>query len=174
MMERQRINRKLSRKIGVSFIFALASLSFFVSCGEQEAYFKYAELKDAQWFQNDTLHFVVDSTDIEPGVPYDITLEITNNAHYDYRNIWLFVRDEMSQHGDSLAFVNKDYVLADEQGRWHGDGFGSLYQVSLPYARSIIFTDRRNHTISIMQGMRDEPLAGIERIGIRIVKSSTN
>ena len=169
----RKINRKFKK--GSLFVLTFFILFFsFISCGEREVYFRYAQLKDAQWFQSDTLQFCVDSTDIEPNTPYDISLEITNNAGYDYRNIWLFIKDDMLLNTDSASFSNKSYMLADESGKWYGDGLGALHQISLPYLESVTFPRKENYKISIVQGMRDEPLVGIERIGVRVAKSTTN
>lgn len=137
------------------------------SCQHDEIYYRFNELKDARWPKNDTLVFDIDSTVFELNVPYDISLEVTNNVNYPYRNIWFFVQTNFSS--DSVFNgVSKEYYIADEFGKWKGSGFGSLYQTSLSFMKGVSFKQKRNYRIKIEQGMRDEPLEGIEKVGIKI------
>lgn len=128
---------------------------------------QYAEMKGGQWKQNDTLFFTIDSTDIEVGISYDLSLEVTNNISYPYSNIWFFVQSDF-QNDSIFAHTAKEYQLADEYGKWEGSGFGSLYQLSCPFER-VIFKERRNYHIKIEHGMRDEPLIGIEKVGVKLI-----
>ena len=142
------------------------------SCSHNEAYFEYREIRNAQWQQTDTLTFGIDSAAIVPGMRYDISIETTNNVNYAYQNIWLFVQDDIDAPADSVYnSVQKEFVLADQYGRWLGSGFGSLFQSSLIYKKNIVFAQKRNYLIRIEHGMRDETLSGIEKVGVRISKS---
>ncbi|NDV95540.1 gliding motility lipoprotein GldH [Dysgonomonas sp. 521] len=161
-------NRKgLKHKV----VFALCCVLFTfinISCDEQEIYSRFHELKNAEWAQNDTLVFDIDSTLFELDRPYSLTIELTNNVNYPYQNIWFFVQSDFES--DTIyADTSREFLLADEFGKWKGSGFGSLYQSSLPFAE-ITFKEKRNYRVKLEQGMRDQPLAGIERVGIRITK----
>lgn len=153
------------------YIILLACLTVgFSSCQEKEIYYHFQEIKNAKWSKYDTLLFDIDSTLFELNKPYNITIEVTNNINYPYQNIWFFVQTDIGN--DSLfSEISKEYLLADEFGRWKGSGFGSLYQTSLSFDKQIIFDTKRNYQIRIQQGMRDEPLIGIEKVGIKIEKA---
>lgn len=138
------------------------------SCQKEEVYSHFYEIKDARWVQTDTLVFEINSTLFELDTPYNLSLEVTNNVNYPYRNIWFFIQDDIKNINDStLTSRSEEYQLADEFGRWFGDGFGTLYQSSFPLG-TVTFRERKDYYIKVEHGMRDESLEGIEKIGIRI------
>lgn len=161
------MNREVRRKYWV--VTCLIAAVCFSSCNNREVYYSYREIKNQEWSKHDTLYFDIDSTVINTDVDYNITIEIANNVDYPYRNVWFYVQDNISD----TVFQNysSQYLLADEFGQWYGSGFGALYQMSLVYNKSIRFNGRRNYRIKIVHGMRDEPLKGIEKIGIKIEKN---
>lgn len=138
-----------------------------ISCQKQEIFSHFYEMKDGEWAQNDTLIFDIDSILYEVNKPYALSIEITNNVSYPYRNIWFFIQDNI-QNDSIYTHQAIEFQIADEFGKWEGSGFGSLYQVSLPVCDSLIFTERRNYRIKIEHGMRDTSLTGLEKVGIRI------
>ena len=137
------------------------------SCSQNEAYFQYRELKNAEWERYDTLYFEIDS--IQSSGLHTVYLEVTNNVNYPYQNLWLFAQDNFT---DSTYVEHKiECRLADESGKWLGSGFGSLYQTSFVYRGNIVFSpERKDYRVKIVHGMRDEVLTGIERIGVKIIK----
>ncbi|MDR1089679.1 MAG: gliding motility lipoprotein GldH, partial [Prevotella sp.] len=135
----------------------------YISCNHREIYYNFHEIKNAEWAQNDTLFFDIDSTLFELNTPYRMSIEVTNNVNYPYQNIWFFVQTDM-ENDSTFNDISKEYVLADKFGKWKGSGFGSLYQLSLPMD-DIVFKEKRNYRIKIEHGMQDEPLMGIEKLG---------
>lgn len=143
-------------------------LSFIsLSCDNQEIYYRFHEINNAEWAQNDTLTFDIDSTLFEVNVPYKIYLEVTNNVNYPYQNIWLFVQSNIND--TVFNEQSKEYLLADEFGKWKGSGFGSLFQSSLPLD-NVVFKEKKNYQIKLEHGMRDVSLKGIEKVGLKISK----
>lgn len=160
----------------LSLIF-LGMISF--SCANKDTHYHIYEIEDAKWGQNNALLFSVDSsmfrTDsllFQTGIPYTLSIEVTNNVHYPYRNIWFFVRDNIAS-DTAYTEQSKEFQMADIEGRWLGSGFGNLFQSSFVVADNIIFDERRNYYIRIRHGMRDEPLIGIEKIGIKLSKKKS-
>jgi len=139
------------------------------SCSNEEVYYSFFELKKSEWTKSDTMYFNVDSVLLKNDVPYTVSIEIVNNADYPYQNIWFFINDNINNPIFDTTAVQ--YMLADKFGRWHGSGFGSTYQLSLHYKDTVFFKEKRDYCIKIVHGMRDEPLKGIEKIGIRIKES---
>jgi len=149
------------------YIACLSLVSFLFSCQRNEIYYSFQELNNGKWSQYDTLYFEIDSSSVIIGKPIQCDIELVNNTDYLYRNIWLYIQDDFS---DTLYVQNeRQYELCDEYGKWHGSGFGSLYQLSLSYKKDIIFKEKRNYRVRLIQGMRDEPLFGIEKVGIKLV-----
>lgn len=142
---------------------------FLAACDNKEIYYNFTTIKNEKWSKNDTLYFQIDSGLIKPGEKYNISIELSNSTNYPYQNIWLYISDDF--HHTAFETNNKQYLLADDFGKWYGSGWGAIYQISLEYAEGLIFLDNRNYCIKIVHGMRDEPLDGIEQIGIKITKS---
>lgn len=162
---------KKSLKHNLIFILYSFSLLFFTtSCGEKEVkYSFFHELKNSEWRQRDSLSFEIDSAHFSINEPYTLNLEISNNPKYPYKNIWISALHNFKS--DSIfSCVEKEFQLADESGKWNGDGFGILYQSSFILEETIIFREKRNYIIKIRHVMKDSPLIGIEKIGIRLSK----
>jgi len=152
------------------YVLYLFVLSIFLSCTEKETYFQYFELKKGEWSKYDTLYYDIDSASVITNVPMNVEIELTNNSEYLYRNIWLYIQDDFA--GNLFQKYEKQYQLCDEFGKWYGAGYGSLYQLSLIYKENVIFEEKRNYRIKLVHGMRDEPLIGIEKTGIKIYPRS--
>jgi len=164
----ENLTRKdLRRKNIFQYCIILIATIGYISCDKQEAYSHFHEIKDANWLQNDTLVFDIDSTVFDLNTRYKLSVEVTNNVNYPYRNIWFFIQDNFGQ--DSIfSNVSKEYQLADEFGKWNGSGFATTFQISLPFIDNLIFTRKNNYQIKLQHGMRDEPLKGIEKVGLRL------
>jgi gliding motility-associated lipoprotein GldH len=159
-------NKKIPKHNIVFIVCGLLLIFMNISCGKQEIYYRFHELKNESWAQDDTLVFDVDSGLFEVNKPYNLTIETTNSVAYPYQNIWFFVRINIDN--DSI-FTNtsKEFRLADEFGKWTGSGFGSLYQSSFLLGL-ITFKEKRNYRIKLEHGMRDESLKGVDKVGVRI------
>lgn len=149
-------------------VWGVLLLICFTACNKSEVYYNYREIKNTKWSKLDTLFFDIDSLTIIPGEPYTISLEVTHSLNYPYRNIWIYLHEDMIN--PNFTVHGKQFMLADEFGKWHGAGFGSLYQISLKYFDNVQFKDKRNYRIKVVHGMRDEPLEGIEKVGLKISK----
>ena len=139
-----------------------------VSCDKNEVYYSYHELKNGEWSKFDTLKFDIDSSLVAPNANYKITVELSINNNYSYRNIWLYAQDNISD--STFLNYSQQYTLADEYGKWYGSGFGAIYQISLNYKHAVRFNEKRDYCIKLLHGMRDEPLKNIEKVGIKIEK----
>lgn len=142
-----------------------------LSCENREAYYRFNELKEANWSKLDTIYFNIDSLSVQPNVSYDVAIELMNNSDYPYQNIWFYIQDDFEDIG--FTHEEKQYELADKLGKWHGSGFGSLFQLSLLYKKDVIFQEKRNYQLKIVHGMRNEPLQGIEKVGLKITPTTT-
>ena len=159
---------KNNSRLFVTGIIILISILAMSSCQNREIYYHFKEIKGGEWSKNDTLHFEIDSSLINPGEIYNITVELGYSANYPYQNLWLYSIDNLTDSHSTL--YSHQYLLADSFGRWYGSGFGALYQLTLPYKEAVSFKERRSLHIKIIHGMRDEPLVGIEKLGVKVEK----
>ena len=151
-------------------VFTLLLLLFIVSsCGRREAYYQFRELKNGDWAIDQTLLFEIDSATVTPDIAYDISIELTNNVDYPYRNFWISME---VVDGDSMRSEKEiEFVLADEYGKWQGAGFGSLYQSSHTVFERLVFDEGESYKVYIRHKMQDKKLHGIEKVGIKIKES---
>lgn len=108
----------------------------------------------------------IDSTN----VCYDIFVELNYNNSYGYRNLYLFITAENTDR-KVIARDTLNCMMADEFGKWTGNGWGSSFQQTFLYKRRIMFDAPGTYTISVSQGMREDIIRGVERIGLRISPS---
>jgi gliding motility-associated lipoprotein GldH len=62
------------------------------------------------------------------------------------------------------------FRLTDDYGKWLGSGTGGLHQISLPYKSDIPLDTSRLYILQIKQIMKDDPLIGVEKVGIKIIE----
>lgn len=155
-------NKKLLRN-SLSCLFAACVA---VACNnENTVYHSYQSLPDEGWGKSDTLSFFLPVTDSIPPT-LRIFAEVRNRIDYPYHDLHLFISRNMPDstvwHTDTIAIS-----LTDDDGRWTGKGWGSVYQAET-FVQSVRPLHPGNYTIKVMSGMKDIKLKGINDIGIRI------
>lgn len=98
-----------------------------------------------------------------------MSLEVTNNVNYPYKNFWVFAQYNINN-DSTFTQSSEEVILANDMGKWLGSGFGTLYQSSFILNNSIIFKEKQNYSVKLEHGMNDEILSGIEKIGIKLYK----
>lgn len=143
--------------------------AFLFSCNKGEVYYQFHQIRNGDWSKGATLDFVLDSLSVQSG-KCDILLEIVNNNQYPYRNLWLFVQQNIT---DTVFTTDSiEIKLAYLHGKWLGSGTAGLYQLSVPYKTSVAIDPSRAYLVRIRQGMTDHNLKGIEKVGVKVVAQS--
>lgn len=161
----------LSQKLKKSVIIIISGILFF-SCGDPSLYDRYQAMDNSVWEKNKEYFFSFEITDIS--TPYNLTLEVRNNNLYPYKNLWIISTQD--QPIGPLQRDTTECILADEYGKWKGNGI-SLFQSSFSIKKNYIFPHTGLYTFSFKQMMRDESLKGIQEIGFRVTqvnKKTTN
>lgn len=149
-------------------LFCLIGACLLAACDEPMVYHSYQSLPDEGWGKSDTLFFCVPVADSVPAT-LKVFAEVRNRTDYPYRDLYLFIRHNLQ---DSTVWATDTVAitLADSTGRWMGKGWGSLYQ-SAVFIGTIRTLGAGKYTVEVINGMKDNSLAGINDIGIRIEKS---
>ena len=138
------------------------------SCTQSTIAHKYHSLPSEGWDRDSVLTYAIDIDSLVEMCSVDIELSYNNN--YPYRNLYLFVAGADSI--DNQIFSDTlNITLADEYGKWLGNGWGTSYQQRVEYKPSYHFPASGIYNISIKQGMRDNPIVGIDRVGVRVYKN---
>ena len=102
-------------------------------------------------------------------MPTNFYVNVRNADGFPYRDIFLFIKTTSPDgkiYNDTL-----DCILADEQGKWLGDGMGDIYDNQIPFKRNAHFPIKGKYVFEIQQGMRTDNLPLIMDVGIRIEKA---
>lgn len=159
-------NLPVRTKSNLFLLFSGLLLVMIVSCSGGEAYSRFYHVKNGKWLRDSVLVFTIDSLPPSLGGRYDMSVEVTTNRSYPYRNLWLLVDHNR---GDSLVATDTlRFLLADEYGKWLGGGAGGLNQFSMPYSCSIPYDSLSNYRLVIRHGMEEELLCGVEKVGIKM------
>jgi gliding motility-associated lipoprotein GldH len=154
-------NRNRRTKAAVFFLCLL-----FFSCKSGTVYHRYQPVEGGVWEKDREYAFTCRIEDA--AALYNITFELRNNNFYPYQNLWIFYAEtppaRLTEKRDTL-----ECMLADEFGKWLGKGI-SLYQSAFPLRSRYTFPAKGSYTFSFRQGMRNDSLAGIREIGLRIEK----
>ena len=138
-----------------------------VSCSHKEVFFEYHSFTNAEWSSGDTAVFNVKIE--KNSQPYNVSVELRNNDDYPFSNLWLFINCKMPDGKSRTDTIGAD--LADVYGKWYGKGL-SLYNLSIPYEKAILFPDTGVYVYTVHQGMRVDPLKGITDIGLKVSEKS--
>ena len=152
-----------------SIILSIAALMVLLcySCTQSSVAHIYNSVPKDGWSRDSLLTYNIQIDSLSQECNIDI--ELTYNNNYPYSNLYLLLSV-----ADSMAnIVSSDtlqLLLADEYGEWNGDGWGTTYQQREEYKRAFEFPSSGNYNITIAQGMRGEPIKGIERVGVKVDK----
>jgi len=139
------------------------------SCDAGKIYENNIAISSEGWRRADRARFEVEIADTIQ--PYNIYINVRNNSDYRYMDFWLFV-DVHSPTG-MVATDTVKIMLADHRGKWLGHGLGSKFDTRLVFRKNLRFPVPGKYIFEYEQAMRDEPLTGIEDIGLRIEKHIT-
>jgi gliding motility-associated lipoprotein GldH len=136
------------------------------SCDPNRIYENNISFSSDGWQRAEHARFEVDIADTIQ--PCNIYINVRNNNNYKYMEFWLFV--DVHSPTNMLARDTVKIMLADHRGKWLGHGLGSKFDTRMVFRKSIRFPVSGKYVFEYEQAMRDEPLTGIEDIGLRIEK----
>lgn len=157
------------RRVSLACLTLLLALA---SCSQGEVYYRFHHVQHGKWCRDSLFLFNVDSTSIQPGKPYNLSIELSFNNAYPYQDFWLRVEHNLTV--DSAFHVDTLHVrVADELGRWIGSGVGGLHQLSIVYpyvVRPAVRDSTTGYRVTVAHYMDDNPLKGVEKVGIKLVR----
>lgn len=155
-----RINRIIANFFSFFVIFILTS------CDTNQVFEKNVELIDYTWNKDSIVKIDVDIKDTIS--PHNIYINVRNTSRYEMQNLFLFI-NTTSPNGIVLRDTFECY-LADERGKWIGNGWGDIFDNQFIYKQNIRFPVSGTYHFEYIQAMRKEKLKYISDIGLRIEK----
>ena len=150
---------RLNRCFWAIFISLLA-----VACTSKDVYFQYKSVTLKGWSKDSVYRFDISIKDTL--ATYNVYVNVRNRGEYPYQNLWLFLNKttpDKIQSKDSI-----ECYLADQRGKWLGSGIGSIMEMPVLYQQNVRFKKVGTYHYTIVHGMRDSILIGINDIGMRV------
>ena len=136
------------------------------SCTTIDLYEKSVTLPKHQW--NSSFKPAFDFTIKDTSAPYKLFFVIRHNEQYNFNNIFvnLYVKGPGQ---DTAQKIQQDLVLATNEKGWLASGMDDIYEhrIQLGSEQNL---KAGNYTFTIEQIMREDPLANVLNVGLRIEK----
>ena len=146
----------------ISFLIIL----FFSSCDSNRVFDENFSFENANWDRYKTVSFKIEILDTISQNQFFIN--IRNTTDYKYSNLYLFITTQLPDGNISKDTI--ECILADINGKWLGNGLGSLKENNILLKNDLVFPEKGTYIFEFEQAMRVEILQGIADIGIRIEK----
>lgn len=126
--------------------------------------FHEVNIKKWSWHEPQTFVFEVK----EDNYVYDMICGLRISGSYAYSNIWLLYTVE----GPDIKMKQQFQItLSDKTGKWLGKGMSNLLSYEQRFLGNIKLK-KGKYTVKISQNMRDEELAAVSDLGLKIIKGS--
>lgn len=105
-------------------------------------------------------------------VPYQVFLVLRHKDKYNYNNIYVLLTTRQPGQ-DSTQSGRYDLPLGTNEKGWLASGMDDIYEHRIPLTsptREFYFKQRGDYTFTIEQIMREDPLAHVLDVGLRIEK----
>lgn len=151
---------------GIKNKVAWLSVILLTACQGNTVYHSYQAVPIDGWRKDDTLIYALPSS--IPIRTYEIEIGIRYQISYPYRNLALGISHNMR---DTLIYTTDtlQIFLTSETDSNTENGIGGLYQRTFTYKTHLSISQKgETRTFRIVQIMRDNPLKGINDVGIQI------
>ncbi len=153
----------IKRKI----LLLLLNSLFLLSCTDKVVYSDFTNIDPVGWDKDEPILFSFPIPDTINS--YDILFHLRHQDNYPYQNMWLFVTTKEASFAAQTDTI--EIFLADERGRWLGDGRNGHIRMPVQYEHNYHFTDTGTYMISVRQGMRSEQLRGVTQLGVELTRT---
>lgn len=162
---------KLSGKTWSGILSLLMAMLLLQACGKpkETAYQKQVGIPGGKWdykFQPDFTFEIPDTT-----ANYKVYLILRHDAAFANSNIWVRIKTKLPEAKQFDAGNRREAALAASDGQWLGSNIGSIYEHKIllvagkDYPK---FTKKGTYTIRLEQIMRENPLASLLNVGLRV------
>lgn len=137
-----------------------------VSCTTIDLYEKSVSIPGHSWKNSFKPSF--DFTIKDTSSSYQLFLILRHNDKYNFNNIYINLSAKLPG-SDSVKKIRRDLTLATNEKGWLGSGMDDIYEHRIPLGDPERLK-AGNYTFTIEQIMREDPLANVFNVGLRIEK----
>jgi gliding motility-associated lipoprotein GldH len=138
-----------------------------ISCDSKRLYEENQVIPNQVWNNNNKMVFGVNVTDTIN--PCNVYINVRNASDYPYSNLYLFL--ETRYPNGNYSKDTLECLLADETGKWLGDGSGDIWDNQILFKKNVTFKKAGKYYFSLEQAMRTPNLPQILDVGLRIEKA---
>lgn len=150
-----------------NYVLGVFMLMLLVACDNNRVFESYQSIEKDDWYINQKPSFFVEINDTIS--EHNVYFNLRHTGNYKYSNLFILFT---VQGPKSKAETRRlEFKLAELDGKWLGSGLGDIYSNQIMVLEKIKFPKKGVYSFSIEQNMRDNPLKGIEDIGICIEKN---
>ena len=152
------------RNPSLLFLFLITTL--LASCDKSVVFEKNIQIPDNKWEMNNILRLDAEIDDTI--TPHTIYINVRNAGGYQFSNLYLFFTTHTPKGEDARDTV--ELTLADDHGKWLGDGSGDIWDNRILFKKNFRFPEAGMYHFELQQAMRVNPLPQIMDAGLRIEK----
>ncbi len=146
--------------------FVVGLLVVLCSCDSKRIYEQNTEIPGSTWDASNKIKFEVEITDTVSG--NNVLINIRHAGFYPYSNLFLFINTTFPNGKTTRDTV--ECLLADDRGKWFGEGLGDLWDARILFKRNVRFSQSGTYIFEYEQAMRVQQLPGVMDMGMRIEK----
>jgi gliding motility-associated lipoprotein GldH len=148
-------------------ILCVALIGAFFSCNNNTVLDSNVSIPENNWTYAKTAKSVIEIKDTLK--TYNIYFKLRHTADYRFANLYVLFHLKGQGVQKNMRY---QFKLAQSDGQWLGKGSGDLFTYQFPLIRQFRFPKVGKYELEIEQNMRNNPLAGISDIGIRVVPNN--
>ncbi len=151
----------------IHILFIISSGLTLYGCDPNVVFEKNVTLPENRWEQKNAIVLNAEITDtIQTN---NIYINVRNAGGYQFSNLFIFFTTQTPSGKAERDTV--EITLADETGKWQGNGMGDIWDNRIPFKHNFHFPEKGTYTFTLEQAMRVDPLPQIMDVGIRIERT---
>jgi gliding motility-associated lipoprotein GldH len=151
---------KISFFIGIITMLAIG----LTSCDKKRVFDGYVTVPEKGWSKDSLALFNVAISNTSAS--YNFIVNVRNTPDYPNSNLWLFI--EVTSPSGKTERDKLECTLANQEGKWLGSGWGSIYQCRIPFKTMVKLPEAGTYKVKLAHGMRTNELVGIRDLGLRV------
>lgn len=150
-------------KVG-TVLYLVGLMLVIASCDNARVFDENKAIENNNWHYKTRVPFDVRIKDTSK--LYNVYVNLRVDADYKYSNIFMWVHTTNPDKKTDQRRV--EIRLADESGKWLGNGLGDIYDYQFPAFKKVKFPQQGFYKFELEQNMRDDTLMHVKAAGIRV------
>ena len=137
------------------------------SCDNKVVFERNISLPENRWEASNIVH--LETTIEDTSAAHNLYINIRNAGGYQFSNLFVFFTTTTPK--GEIERDTVELILADERGKWLGDGLGDIWDNRILFKRNFRFPQSGIYKFDLQQAMRVPILPQVMDAGIRIEKA---